>query len=175
MAIVIPTLTQSLDWKDLRTSIKDCIKLVAPTAVVYSSWPLKYNIGQTVKLLQSDAYGGLVHAWMISIVSANPRQEKIGGGDVSKNLLWDLDVRIWGFVGYQETHTDNTQDVAEDEVRAITQILYMNQKNLGFGGSLKSIGLVEWGDIDTQAFGDGNDVIVAQGILSVTTSETLNI
>ena len=170
MALLLPTVQQGLEWKELRVAFKDCIKAVAPTAVVYSSWPLKYDIKKTIRLLKSDAYGGLAHAWIISINKADPYTKKAGG----YNLYWDLNVRIWGFVGYKQTHDDDTQDVIEKEVRAISQIIFLNRKRLGLSDqeALSEMETVVWDDIDVHAFGDENDVHVAQGNLKLTLSET---
>ncbi len=172
MPITVPTITQGIDWSELRGKLKDCIKVVAPTAVVYKSWPLKYDIPETIRLLQSEAYDNLVHAWMISINRAEPYLDKVGGS----NLKWKLNIRVWGFVGYQQDHDDTTQDVMESECRAISQVLYMNRKNLGLSDAeaLKELGLITWEDIDVHAFGDGNDVHVAQGDLEVVLSEVFN-
>lgn len=168
-AIVTPTVSQELEWKDLRVALKNCIKEVVDKAVIYSSWPLKYDIGQTIKLLTSKADGGKVHAWMISINRAEPDDVKAGG----YNLEWELNVRIWGFLGYEKTYEDTTQDTIEKEVRAITQVLYANRKHLGLNdtSALKNVELITWEDIDVQAFGSGDDVHVAQGNLKITLQE----
>lgn len=168
--LLIPQEVQALDWKDLRQALKRCIMAVAPNAVVYSSWPLKYDIGETVRLLRSQADGNKVHAWMISINEAEPFDVKAGG----YNLQWDLNVRIWGFVGYEAIHDDSIQSTIELESRRISQIIYLNQKHLGLEdtGALKNVGQVVWDDIDVNAFSGGEDVHVAQGNLSITLSES---
>lgn len=167
--LLVPQVTQGLKWQDLRIAIKGCIEAVAPKANVFSDWPLKYDIGMTKKLLISTKDSNKVHAWLISINSAEPYDEKAGG----YNLHWDLNVRIWGFVGYTGEHDETVQNTIEEESRAISQIIYLNQKHLGLTdtSALKKVGYLIWDDIDVHAFGSGDDIHVAQGNLSVTLSE----
>jgi hypothetical protein len=170
-AIIIPSITQGLAWQDLRKGLRACILSVAPNARVYSSWPLKYDIGQTVSLLRSENDSNKIHAWIIGINRAEPFDEKAGG----YNLQWELNVRIWGFVGYDAIHDDSVQHTLEAECRLITQVIYINQKHLGLESTdalKRGNYMVTWEDIDVNAFGDGNDVYVAQGNLVVTLSET---
>ena len=171
--IVVPTVTQGLVFSDLRKAIRDCIKLVAPDAVVYSSWPLKFDIGKTVNLLRSQADGNKVHAWIIDVNRAEVDDKKAGG----YQLEWILNVRIWGFVGYEATHDDSVQSTIEDEVRAITQVLHVNRKHLGLDdtSALKEVGLVVWDNIEVNAFGSGEDVHVAQGNLEIRLSENFSL
>jgi hypothetical protein len=110
---------------------------------------------------------------MISINNAEPFDTKVGG----YNLQWDLNVRIWGFVGYEAIHDGSVQNVIEKESRLISQVIYLNQKHLSLDdtSALKQVGQVAWDDIDVNAFGSGQDVHVAQGNLKVTLSEGFNI
>lgn len=167
--IVIPTATQELSWVDLRKGLRDCVKAVATTARVYSRWPLKYDIGKTVTLLESSSEDR-VHAWIISINKASPYNEKAGGN----NLQWDLTVRIWGFLGYEYglDDDDNAQNILEEEARKVAQVIFMNRKHLGMDDTqaLKDVGYLNFTDIDTHGFGE-DDVIVAQGELNITLSE----
>ena len=171
--IILPVEVQGLEWSDLRKGIKDCIKSVTPLARIYSSWPLKYDVGQTKNLLMSKADGGKVHAWIISINKAIPYNKKAGGYALS----WDLNVRIWGFLGYAQTHNAETQDTIEKEVKAITQVLFLNQKHLALedASALHEVGMVEWEEIDVEAFGSGDDVHVAKGNLDVTIMENFSL
>jgi hypothetical protein len=170
MPIITPTVENEVTWKDLREGIRDCIKEAAPTAVVYSTWPLKYDIGDTINLLTSNADNGKVHAWIIGVNSVNSFEDKVGG----YQLKFDLNIRIWGFVGYDQVYSGTTQDVIEEEVIKITRILYANRTNLKLTNLANSgeIGVVDWQDIDVHGFGgDGHDVHVAQGNLNVVIRE----
>lgn len=168
--IVTPTVSQGLEWKDLRIGIKNCIKQVINDAVVYSSWPLKYDIGQTVRLL-THKDSGKVHAWMISINRAEAKDRAMGKG----GIIWDLNVRIWGMLGYDSTYSGDTQDTIEKEVRAITQVLVANYNHFGLAetSAFKTTGYVDWTDIDVHGFGDNSDVHVAQGNLKIQLNEHL--
>lgn len=162
--ITVPTVTQDIEWKDLREGLKNCIKAaVSEDVLVYASWPLKYDIGETINLISSK--DGKVHAWMISINEADPQDRKAGG----YSLEWDLNVRIWGFLGYDSTYSGDTQDTLEKELRKITFITYANAKHFGMANTqgLETDGLISWEDIDVHAFGSGDDVHVAQGSLKV--------
>lgn len=171
--LIIPITTQTVEWSTLRLALKNCIEAVAPNARVYSSWPLKYDIGETISLLKSDAENGRVHAWMISISEAEPIDRKAGG----RNLEWILNVRIWGFLGYQMTHDDATQTELENEAKKVAQIIYLNDKHLGMDDTqgLKKVDMLVFDDIDVHAFGSGSDVHVAQGNLTITISETFQV
>lgn len=160
---------QGINWDDLRKALRRCILEVSPNARVYSSWPLKYDIKQTINLLQSEAEGNKIHCWMISINKAEPLAEKAGG----YFLKWELNVRIWGFAGYKFDHDDTTQDLIEREARKISQIIYLNQVHLGMDlAQGLEVGMLVFEDIDVHAFGSGADVHVAQGNLRITTNET---
>lgn len=163
--IVVPTQDQGIDWQDIRVGIKNCIKAVVSNAIVYSSWPLKYDIGKTINLLKSDNDSGKVHAWIVGINKAIPYYDKSGG----KGIEWELDVRVWGFLGYAQVYTDSTQHTIESEIRAITKVVMANAKHLGMNNTqgLVTDGLIDWNDIDVHAFGSGADVHVAQGLLKV--------
>lgn len=163
---------QTIDWDTLRKALRTCILLVAPNARVYSSWPLKYDIKQTINLLQSQSDNNKVHCWMISISETDPEAPKAGG----YYLEWEINVRIWGFVGYGFTHDDATQSIIEDEVKKITQVLYLNQKHLGMDISEGlEVGLLKFNDIDVHAFGSGADVHVAQGNMKITIREQFGV
>lgn len=170
MPLITPTATEEVTWKSLREGIRDCIKLAAPNAVVYSSWPLKYNIGDTVNLLQSSADNGKVHAWIVGINKANTFEDKVGGHQIK----FDLNVRIWGFLGYDQVYSGTTQDIIEEELVKVTRIIYANRDALKLSNLANSgeIGIIDWEDIDVHGFGgDGHDVHVAQGNLNVVLRE----
>lgn len=167
--LVLPVATQQLSWPDLRKGLQECIKLATTNARVYSSWPLKYDIGKTVSLLTSKADGNRVHAWIISIARAVPYNNKAGGN----NLEWDLTIRIWGFLGYAYgTHDDDTQSELEEEARRVSQTIFVNRAHLGLESTsaLKEVGYLKFEDIDVHGFGE-SDVHVAQGELNITLSE----
>lgn len=168
MPVIIPTVQQELDWKALREGIKSCIKEVVGDAVVYSSWPLRYSVGDTVRLLTSKAEGK-VHAWIIGINRAQVYADKVGG----HQLEWELNVRIWGFFGYDSTYTADVQNAAEEEIKAVTRVIYANAKtfNMESTQALATDGIIDWDDIDVQAFGSGDDVLVAQGSLTIKARE----
>ncbi len=170
--VTIPAPQEELDWRLLREGIARCIKAVAPTARVYDRWPLKFNIGKTAELLRSDTDAGKIHAWIIGINKAEPYNDRSGGENL---LLWDLDVRIWGFMGYEYgIDSANPQNDLENECRKIAQVIQLNKIHLTMDISqcLKEVGYVQFEDIDTQGFGQ-DDIIVAQGMLEVKLKETL--
>jgi hypothetical protein len=170
--IVIPTVEQEVDWEDLRKGIKDCITAALTVsnvvkARIYSSWPLKYDVGQTVDLLESETDDNKVHAWIIGINRTVPRD---GGKSSGHYLEWPLQIRVWGFLGFDGPESQNT---IEDEVRKITRVIYANSKTFGQSTiqGIKSSGIVSWEEIDTYAFSAGNDVLVAKGSLEITIRE----
>lgn len=168
--IVVPNMSQGVAWQALRKGLRECVLAVAPSARVYSSWPLKYDIGETVGLLRSENDSDKIHSWIIGVNRAEPFADKAGG----YNLQWDLNIRIWGFVGYEAIHDDSVQHTLELECQKITQVIYLNQKHLGMDDTSAIKGgnfMVTWEDIDVAAFGSGNDVYVAQGNLSIILSE----
>ena len=170
--IILPTYPSPVPkWGEIRRGVKRCIKAGAPTARVYSRWPLKYDIGQTIKLLKSTS-DERIHSWMISVASATPSQYKIGGHVVE----WNITLRIWGFMGYAfGTDDANTQDVIENEAKYIGDILFLNRSHLGLENSegLSEVGFLVFEDIDVHGFGEGVDVHVAQGSLTFRLSEQL--
>src|SRR5688572_902744 len=95
--ITAPTPQQEQDWLLLRQGLARLIESVAPTARVYERWPLKFDIGKTAELLKSTADSNRIHAWIIGINRAIPREKKVGGTAIE----WDLTIRIWGLIGYQ--------------------------------------------------------------------------
>lgn len=168
--IILPDNSTVVDWGDVRKGLKACIQAVAPTARVYSRWPLKYDIGQTINLLASSKDNKRVHAWIIGISRAEPYSDKIGG----YALQWELNVRIWGFVGYVDGADDNsTQDILEEEARKVAQVIFLNQKHLAMNSTagLKDVGYLIFEDIDVHGFGSGDDVHVAQGNLTIRLGE----
>lgn len=172
--IIVPVGNAEMDWPRLRQGIKLCIQAGAPNAIVYSRWPLKFSVGDTVELLKSNRDNDRVHAWIVGVETASPADRKAGGNA----LEWDLKLRIWGFVGYEYGQDDDTtQDIIENEARLITSILYLNRKNLGMDDirGLKDVGLLSFTDIDVHGFGSGDDVHVAQGTLSITLSENFTL
>lgn len=169
---IIPVVPQQeQDWLLLRQGLRRLIEHVAPKAKVYERWPLKFDISKTAELLKSEADNGTIHSWIIGIHRAIPYQDRIGG-DV---LFWDLTIRIWGFIGYEYgADSDNPQNTIELEAKRITQVLLKNIEHLTLDNTqaLKEVGLLEFPDIDAHGFGR-DDVIVAQGELSITLHEVL--
>lgn len=171
-AVKLPTPQEELDWRLLREGIARCIGAVAPNARVYDRWPLKFSVGKTAELLRSDADSGKIHAWIIGINKAEPYSDRSGGQNL---ILWDLDIRIWGFMGYEYgVDSANPQNDLENECRKITQVIQMNNVDLtlDIAQCVKEVGYVRFDDIDTQGFGQ-DDIIVAQGTLEVKLKETL--
>lgn len=170
--IIVPASVDGLDWTALRKGLKNCIQKAAPKAVVFSNWPLKYDVRQTTAILKSKKDDGNLHAWIIGINKAIPSEGGRAGGYY---LEWELSLRIWGFVGYEYADDSETQNTLETELRKATQIIYLNQKHLGLDSTsgLKEVNLLEFEDIDVQYFEGGNDVYVAQGSLSILTNEAI--
>jgi hypothetical protein len=181
--IIIPQFVENrqVTWPDLRRGIKTCIKAVAPKARVYSHWPMKYNIGQTIRLLRSkhdldESNEKRIHAWMVSVASADPEAEgtedRIGG----YNFEWLLRIRVWGFLGYAAGVDDDdgsTHDNLENEARLISTTLWLNRLHLSLDrlSSTFDVGKLKFEDIDVHGFGDGVDCHVAQGFVEVKISE----
>lgn len=159
------------EWLPIRQGLARLITSVAPTAIVYDRWPLKFEIGRTTELLTSTGDNGRIHAWIIGVHEAIPDTDR-NGGDV---LLWELIIRVWGFIGYQlGIDSDNPQNTIETECRKISQIVFKNRLHLTMDNTqaLKDVGHVVFHDIDAQGFGR-NDVIVAQGEMRVRLIEFL--
>lgn len=169
--VILPTPQEELDWLLLREGVARCIQAVAPTARVYERWPLKFDLQRTAELLKSDSDGGKIHSWIIAVSKAVPYNDRAGGNI----LLWDLTLRIWGFMGYEYgIDSSNPQNDMENECRKVAQVLAMNRVDLTMDTSrcLKEVGYIRFDDIDTQGFGQ-DDIIVAQGELDVKLKETL--
>lgn len=166
---VNPQLEQ--DWLLLRQGLSRIVQYAAPKARVYDRWPLKFEIGKTAELLKSSADGGIIHSWIIGIREAVPYYDRAGGN----GLLWDLQVRIWGFIGYQYgVDSDNPQNTIEAECKKIAQAVYVNRDHLtlDYTQALKEVGFLEFRDIDAQGFGR-DDIIVAQGEMNIKLIEVL--
>lgn len=160
---VIPQ--KEMDWLPLRQGLARLIKHVATTAIVYERWPLKFEIGKTAELLKSTADGGKIHAWIIGINSAIPYNDRNGGN----LILWDLTVRVWGFIGYDYgLDSANAQNTIETECRKLTQLIMVNKDHLTLDNTqcLKEVGFLSFPDIDAKGFGR-DDIIVAQGELPI--------
>lgn len=166
-----PSLSNEMDWLVLRQGLKRCIEaVVSSNARVYERWPLKFELGQTAELLKSKD-GTNIHSWIIGINRAMPYIDRVGGS----LILWDLTVRIWGFMGYEYgIDSDNPQNTMETECRKLTQVIYLNREHLSLDNTqcLKEVGLLEFPDIDAQGFGH-DDIIVAQGELRIKLKEVL--
>ena len=168
--IVLPTPQKEQDWLLLRQGLARLIVAVAPTARVYERWPLKFEPGKTAELLKPVG-SDVIHSWIIGINRAIPKEEKIGGSVIQ----WDLNIRIWGFIGYEYgADSDNPQNTIELEAKRITQVIYLNREHLTLDNTqaLKEVGLLEFPDIDAQGFGR-DDIIVAQGELNIEVEEVL--
>lgn len=169
--VISPSPRNEISWLAVREGIQRCIKSVAPTAVVYSRWPLKFDIGRTAELLKSDADNGNIHAWIIGVNQATPFMDRVGG----EMIQWKLNIRVWGFIGYEYgIDNDNPQNVLEDECRKIAQCLWLNRATLTLDDPLclKDVGYLVFDDIDTHGFGQ-DDIIVARGEIEITLKELL--
>ncbi len=177
--IKVPTVVDGIEWDSIRQGIKSCIEAALTEgegeeavlkARVYSSWPLKFDVGQTVELLTSETDNDKVHAWIVGINRAMPAD---GGKSGGHYLEWPLTLRVWGFLGYDSVYTADTQSIMEKELRAVTRVIYANSKTFGQDDvfDIKSSGIVQWEEIDTFAFGSNDDVIVAKGSLELTVRE----
>lgn len=170
--VPIPAQTITRTLPDLRRGLAELIQTAVPEAHVYSRWPLKYSIGDTVELLRSNRDNGRVHAWIMAVNRIEPDTERKAGGNY---IEWDLSVRIWGFVGYEfGVDDDTTQDIIENEARLISSVIYLNRLHLGLDDpkGLKNVGLLTFDDIDVHGMESSGDVHVAQGTLAITLSET---
>lgn len=171
--VILPTPSEELEWLKIREGLKRCIEAVAPTARVYERWPLKFEVSETAELLMSENDNGRIHSWIIGISQAVPKNDRSGTGNGL--ILWDLTVRIWGFIGYEYgIDSDNPQNELENECRKIVQVIEKNRLDLNMetSGALKEVGMLEFRDIDTKGFGQ-DTIIVAEGEIEITTKEVL--
>lgn len=164
---------QQQDWLLIRQGLARLVAYITPHAKVYDRWPLKFDVGETAELLKSSSIedNGRIHAWIIGISSAIPDEDRVGG----TALMWNLTVRIWGFIGYEYgVDSDNPQNTIETESRKLTQIIRLNRDHLTLDNTqcLKEVGLLEFPDIEAQGFGR-DDIIVAQGELAIRLKEVL--
>lgn len=168
--LIVPT-TIEPSWMDLRTALQRCIKLAAPAAKVYARWPLKFDLARTAELLKSSEDNGRIHSWIMGVSKATSYTDRNG----PHILIWDLTIKIWGFIGYEYgIDDDNTQNVLEDECRKIGQVLAYNREHLSLDNTsgLKEVGWIRFEEIDTEGFGQ-DDIIVARGELDIKMYEYL--
>src|SRR3954464_5229346 len=104
--IIVPTPAQTItrSLPDLRKGLAALLQAAVPEARIYSRWPLKYSIGDTVDLLKSNRDNDRVHAWIMAVNRIESDVERKAGGNY---IEWDLSVRIWGFVGYEFGQDDD--------------------------------------------------------------------
>lgn len=166
MAVIVPP-PRKISWSRIRLAVAEIIRAAAPSARVWSRWALKYDMEQTVALIQNQ--DDIIHSWMISVYRVEPNEVKAGGDEYE----YILRVRIWGFLEQQMgDDLTNSQNDFEDEVDDVIAYLRANRKNrFGIAESeggryIKDLsGLPVFEPIEVHGFGSGVDVHVAQGTM----------
>ena len=159
----------------LRDGIAKCIiEVVDSDCIVHNNWAMKYSLEETMELISKD---DVIHSWMVSIDEIVPEEKSIGGRVGGGLINVPLDVRIWGFIGYEYGSDGSSRTaILEQECLEIIKILYLNEETLGMTdfSCLQDSELLQFDSLTTRSFGSGNDVIIAEGSLKVDWSEIIS-
>lgn len=170
---LVPPPAQKLKWSEIRDALKKVVIEAAPGAKVHSRWALKYSLEQTLTFLTEDTNPDKIHAWMISVYGVTTEETKAGGGVSASELEYTLEVRIWGFMGHDYGNdTINSESTFEDEIDNVISWVKANRvTGLGLNEPVRrylgGITLPIFQPIEVAAFGEGADVHVCQGTMTI--------
>lgn len=167
--------------KAARRQLKVLIEAAAPAARVYATWVLKsqaYLGGDVSDLLgkKDGADKDIVHAWMIGVETLDFVRGRDGEPPVigGQEIDWIYDLAVWGFFDYKlGTSEASGQDEVDDETSLVAATVFVN-KWLGLDpvAGLREVRPLWFPSIDVHPFGEGRDVVVAQGKMQIRIQQT---
>lgn len=173
------------EWQTVCDALARLVRMVSGSTRMHAKWELKFDIGETLDLCkrprtpEETALGlpaDVVDGVMIGIERATPtpvEQQKIGGGTRFFQFDWELAVNVWSLKGYfMGSPADNSRLRLMRQCRDATAIIMMHRGAKGLGldegrGMIRQVGMLRWESIDVYGFGEGADVEIAQGEISV--------
>jgi hypothetical protein len=151
--------------KDIRTAIAALIIPVAPQALVIPRLLMDVEVAQWAAVYRSDAHDGLIHAWCVSRLGAQPLEI----GNRPRDYRWTY--RVTGFRQYETgTAAANSEDEFSAEIDLVAEAI-RNSKHLGFSSGVHSHDELQFpaAHIDIRRFGSSL-VHLADGRLTVRVS-----
>jgi hypothetical protein len=156
------------EWQSVRAKIKEGIELCAPDASVYPYWELEFDPETLLRkvtplLTGKNNDSDIFHAWMCGITAAPLKKGSDGGREFVGGFAftWILRLELEGF--FDPNGNDPCNDpwrIAENEMQKITVLFF---RNSDMAIEWAKFGEIEWSSLDSEAFADGNNLIVAQG------------